>query len=121
MTVSYCASLHSVNKFGSPYVNTIYFVIYQEFRHVYPLAYPDGDCNFCSDYTVQEHFSSPCTNLPRNYLNDIKFGADEKEFHFTSQMQREELLRSCFPSFPHNIWIQGFWIIIMKDLKELMI
>ena len=88
---------------------------------MYPLAYLDGDCNFCSDYTVQEHFSSPCTNLPLNYLNDLKFGADEKEFHFTSQMQREELLRACFPGFPHNIWIQGFWIIIMKDLKELMI
>ena len=61
-------------------------------------------------YLFEEFFDEfcTCTNLPLNYLNDLKFGADEKEFHFTSQMQREELLRACFPGFPHNIWIQGF-------------
>ena len=69
----------------------------------------------------QVSYAIALSNLPRNYLNDFRFGADEKEFHFTSQMQREELLRACFPGFPHNIWIQGFWIIIMKDFKELII
>ena len=28
------------------------------------------DCNFCSDYTVQEHFSSPCLSLWHVYKRD---------------------------------------------------
>ena len=31
------------------------------------------DCNFCSDYTVQEHFSSSClTYLPTGFLREFQ-------------------------------------------------